>query len=734
VATIRLEVLCGERGAKKGLKETAGAAGEAERGMTRWKVAAAAAGAVAAAAILKFSKTSIDKFGQVGRETLQLQRYMGGTVEDASRLRFAAQQAGVGTDVLGRALGIVSKNLVAANPNTKAGAELMAKLGFSVRDAQGQLLPMSTLLPKIAQRFATMPAGPEKTALALKLFGRNGAALLPFLNRGAAGIAALQKQSDQLGNTLSGKDIAAIKANIVARRQWQAALTGLQIQLGRNLYPALTKVGEGMTWMVGLMQRNGAIVRPLLGIIAGLAGSIIAVNTATRVWTSTMRAWTTVMGTAESRTIAWTAIQKLWTVATKIATVVQYGLGVAVKFALGPIGLIILAITAVAAGVIYAYKHSERFREIVQTMGRYVVATFRAILGVVGNVIGWIRRNWPLLLAILTGPVGLAARWIIQHWRQISDGARNAILGVASWFRGLPGRIMSAVGNLARLLYNKGRDVLLGFLAGLKSIWTSITNWVAGIGRWIAAHKGPVSLDRRLLYPAGRAIMEGFYHGLDAGSRKAWAFVKGVGGKTIAMLQSIFAPIGRVASGTNVSIGQNLAAVLYGWVGEQWQALRALWTAESGWNNLADNPTSTAFGIPQFLASTAKQYGVYGSTSPVAQITAGLRYIHDVYGNPRNAWLAWLARSPHWYRHGGHINEPVMGWGMRSGQAYGFGEAGPETVVPGTLVPVALAGGGGPSTVVISNAGVIGSRQELDNWLVGSLDRLRRTGRLPQGV
>jgi len=122
----------------------------------------------------------------------------------------------------------------------------------------------------------------------------------------------------------------------------------------------------------------------------------------------------------------------------------------------------------------------------------------------------------------------------------------------------------------------------------------------------------------------------------------------------------------------NRKIGANMAASA-GWTGSQWTALERLWTNESGWNNFAQNPSSTAYGIAQFLNSTWAGYGTKTS-DPAGQISAGLHYIKDRYGNPVNALNFWNAKSPHWYAEGG-----VFPAGPR---VIGVGEAGPEAAIP----------------------------------------------------
>lgn len=98
----------------------------------------------------------------------------------------------------------------------------------------------------------------------------------------------------------------------------------------------------------------------------------------------------------------------------------------------------------------------------------------------------------------------------------------------------------------------------------------------------------------------------------------------------------------------NLVLGERLAAEV-GWVGNEWLALKDLWTKESGWRNTAQNPTSTAYGIAQFLNSTWKGTGYTKSSDPVIQIKAGIIYIRNRYRTPSRALAFWLSKKPHWY-------------------------------------------------------------------------------------
>ena len=121
----------------------------------------------------------------------------------------------------------------------------------------------------------------------------------------------------------------------------------------------------------------------------------------------------------------------------------------------------------------------------------------------------------------------------------------------------------------------------------------------------------------------------------------------------------------------NRALGQKLAKEMYGWVGPQWNALDKLWgTYESGWNNKAQNPSSSAFGIAQFLDSTWKPYGPKTSQAG-PQIKYGLEYVHDRYKDPVHALQFELSHTPHWYD--GGTKNAAAGYAL-------LGERGPEIV------------------------------------------------------
>ena len=99
--------------------------------------------------------------------------------------------------------------------------------------------------------------------------------------------------------------------------------------------------------------------------------------------------------------------------------------------------------------------------------------------------------------------------------------------------------------------------------------------------------------------------------------------------------------------GTPKEIAKNLLAD-HGWGESQFSCLDSLWTKESRWKVNADNPSSSAYGIPQALpGNRMAAYGSDWRTNPVVQIKWGLDYIENTYGSPCSAWSHSQAKG--WY-------------------------------------------------------------------------------------
>lgn len=182
-----------------------------------------------------------------------------------------------------------------------------------------------------------------------------------------------------------------------------------------------------------------------------------------------------------------------FSIASTAASVAQWALNVAMNA--NPVMLVVTAIGALVAALVWFFTQTET--------GRQLWSQFTAFLGsCVDGIIGFFQA--------LPGKIG-------GFFSSAAQFAQNTWNNVVSWFSGLGGRILSAIGNVGNLLYNAGASIISGFLDGLKSMWSNVTGWISGIGDWIKEHKGPPEYDAVMLVNNGRLIMQGFAKGLRSG-------------------------------------------------------------------------------------------------------------------------------------------------------------------------------------------------------------------------
>ena len=112
------------------------------------------------------------------------------------------------------------------------------------------------------------------------------------------------------------------------------------------------------------------------------------------------------------------------------------------------------------------------------------------------------------------------------------SGAQNAWDTMSNAVSSLVSNVTGFFDQLWNIdLFGAGKAILDGFLSGLKSMWSSVTDFVGGIASWIRDHKGPIEYDRKLLIPAGNAIMQGLDGGLKDRFKDVKKTVNGVAGE-----------------------------------------------------------------------------------------------------------------------------------------------------------------------------------------------------------
>ncbi len=193
---------------------------------------AAAAGMVA---LVKATADYGDQLDAMSQRT-------GVAVEELSKLQYAAKLSDTSSEALGKGIGNLSKVMVAAANGAQESGKLFERFEIPLRNADGTVRKTTEVLYDLADVFAAMPEGAEKTNLAMDLFGKKlGAELIPLLNEGSAGLRAMGDEAERLGLVLSGdKAKAAAEFNDSLDRLTETS-KGYAYTIGNLLIPVMLK-------------------------------------------------------------------------------------------------------------------------------------------------------------------------------------------------------------------------------------------------------------------------------------------------------------------------------------------------------------------------------------------------------------------------------------------------------------------------------------------------------------
>lgn len=229
------------------------------------------AGAALVGGLAHFTQGLID----MGSELDDQANRLGMNAEDLQFWRHAAGQAGASAEELGSGLKILTKQLGDAADGGSSAQEF-AKLGISVKDAQGKARDATDVVEDLADVIQKTEGNTEQAAIALNFFGKGGMALLPLLKDGSKGLDEVQKRFAELGGGLSNEFVKAADEAGDAQAELKLATLSLKSGIGVALLPAVTGIVNKITDLVVWVRKateNTNGFRVLLGLVG--AASVV---------------------------------------------------------------------------------------------------------------------------------------------------------------------------------------------------------------------------------------------------------------------------------------------------------------------------------------------------------------------------------------------------------------------------------------------------------------------------
>jgi phage-related protein len=534
---------------------------------------------------------------------------------------FVAQNTGGVTRILNQGMGLLPAILARMQPflgpTEHALSGIIRSMGKGI-DSAGFKSFMDTMAKN---------SGPMLTGLAHAIgnvvVGIGGIlkAFMPVSHSIMGGLDNLTAKFRQWGTSLSGhsgfkslmsmfksetplavgvlKQLGGVIKTVVAQMTGMSTFSNskmlLQLALPiLKLVNALLKAHPQLVWLILYLKLAADSGKKLKVAFEGISGALGGLKAGSKALSDLKSGFSSAEAAASDASGAWgsmggklsTVLQKLGlmkaaqaeaTVATEGETAAQGELDVAMDA--NPIGIIIIAVAALAAGIYELAKHSKAFRDFwkaawtdIKMVALNVFHVLEPALKVYADL--W-KVEWDIVKA-----VGLAAfhviedavkvyvafwrvQWeiakdvVVEAWRLISGYVRinvDVIKAVLSWFnrlgslflgwftaaanavysvtgkivsfvRGIPGKIISGLSSLGSMLFGLGESAMQSLLHGLSSVVGGIISTAKGWGHDIANAIGdPFGIhfsepsEASKMITAGRRIALGLGTGMDSGN------------------------------------------------------------------------------------------------------------------------------------------------------------------------------------------------------------------------
>jgi phage-related tail protein len=358
-------------------------------------------------------------------------------VDALSKLAYAADLSGVSMSSLQTGVGRLARSMSDARDGMATAVDAFARIGVAATNADGSLRPTEDVLADVADAFARMPDGAEKTATAMELLGRGGADMIPLLNGGADALRAMADEAERMGLVISEDTFRAAEIFNDNVTRLTKSVGALGTMITAELAPVLAAFSERIVALVQRFQGLSPEMRKFLSV-----GTLIGVA--------------------------------LGPVVTAIGLL-------AIGFAAigAPIALAVAGIGALTAAAVAFWPQIMAAKDAVIAFGR--------------DALDWIKAKPAEIAAAFRAVVAdmrqigvdiIAGLWdgLRERWETVRAGITGFASGIANIFRSetqtqSPSRVMMAV----------GQDIMAGLGLGLKAeqagIETGLQSFASGIAR-----------------------------------------------------------------------------------------------------------------------------------------------------------------------------------------------------------------------------------------------------------
>lgn len=224
-------------------------------------------------------------FASVGDAVHKMSARTGISAEELSTLGFAAEQSGSNLQAVEMGFKGMAMALKGAHEGSQSQIDALNRLGLSLDDLEGKNPAEQFKL--MSDRISQLEDPTEKAGLAMTLFSEAGLQLIPLMNEGADGIAALQNEARSLGLEMSGDTANSAAALADAMNRLKRSSAAIALVMGEAVAPIITEaigpiVGVTKAVVAWMAQNKGLVATVFLAgaAVMGIGAGITALGLA----------------------------------------------------------------------------------------------------------------------------------------------------------------------------------------------------------------------------------------------------------------------------------------------------------------------------------------------------------------------------------------------------------------------------------------------------------------------
>ena len=322
-----------------------------------------------------------------------LSKQTGLSTDEIQKMQYASELVDVSLDSITGALKKMKPKMTDSN-------ETFAKLGVSIRDADGNMRSATDVFYDSLTALSQIENETERDQVAMELFGKGADELAGIIDDGGQALKDYGKEAEDLGLIMGGDELEALSAIndqvVQLKNQFKGSALKLGAKIAEAAAPIVEKLAAGLekvaAWFDKLTPQQAEMALKIAAVVAAIAPVMMIIG--------------------------------------KLVTGIG-GLISAFGFLLSPIGLIIAAIVALIAIGVLLYKNWDKIKAKAEEIKNSIVASWNNlkanVAATVDNIKTAIVEKWENIKTTVQQKIEDLKNGAVEKFNAMKDTIKNVI-------------------------------------------------------------------------------------------------------------------------------------------------------------------------------------------------------------------------------------------------------------------------------------------------------------------